>query len=622
MTVETTDRKESFAGGQGSLTFSFRALEDHPEYIKVLTVSSGTETLLTYTTDYTVAITAGGVGGVVTVSPSYSTSYTYTVYRETAKTQETDYDDYNQFPSDTLEEDLDRRCCVEQEEDEDNDRAVKVNISSSLSGSALYLPTAAASNLIGWNAAADGFANVVPATLDFITLDTDGTLAANSDANVSSQKAVKTYADTKAPTASPTFSGQVSISGPETDSQVTIDGSFGDGITGDNRALGIISTIYPDPLTGARSCESINCRPSYVLPTAGNIASIEGYHIDMSGAWSSWATGLWDPSLTTLTTVGTIAGFRMRGLSLPTAGGTVENVYGIYIDANLGGGTVTNYNIFSDGATSINRINGTLTVYGNDGHLIGGGGPGANGAAYVGVSVNPKVTTQLGASGGSSIVKITGSAAPSISSVGIGMLLQPTFTVAASGAHTAFSSAYILPPTITPSGGTVANITTLRLDGTPSGGTSSNYSIWSTAGLVRHGQYGAGDASFDSNGIMATSSDERLKDVKGDFNTGLNEILSLNPVLYKYNKKSGLETKNVYCGFLAQDVKQYIPEAVGIDRDGYYSLSNRPIIAALVNAVKDLMEEIDDIRDEVGLKIKERLVEPIENDDRIIKPSK
>jgi hypothetical protein len=43
--------------------------------------------------------------------------------------------------------------------------------------------------------------------IDLTYLDTDGTLAANSDTKIASQKAVKTYADTKSPLESPTFIG-------------------------------------------------------------------------------------------------------------------------------------------------------------------------------------------------------------------------------------------------------------------------------------------------------------------------------------------------------------------------------------------------------------------------------
>jgi hypothetical protein len=157
MTVETTARKQSFAGGQGTLTYTFRSLTDHPEYIKVVAVSSGTETLLTYSTDYSVAPAADGVGGVVTVSPTFSTAYTYTVYRDTALVQESDYDDFNQFPADTLEEDLDRRALIDQEIGEDTDRTLKIPIS--VTGVDAELPVPVADKILGWNSAATAIEN-------------------------------------------------------------------------------------------------------------------------------------------------------------------------------------------------------------------------------------------------------------------------------------------------------------------------------------------------------------------------------------------------------------------------------------------------------------------------------
>jgi hypothetical protein len=157
MTVETTARKQSFAGGQATLTFTFKCLPDHPEDIKVVAVSSGTETVLTYGVDYTVDLASDGVGGTVTLTPSFSTLYTHTVYRETANKQESDYEDFNQFPADTLEEDLDRRTLVEQEMQEDLDRSVKLPISSTASD--LALPEPVAGKALKWNATADALVN-------------------------------------------------------------------------------------------------------------------------------------------------------------------------------------------------------------------------------------------------------------------------------------------------------------------------------------------------------------------------------------------------------------------------------------------------------------------------------
>ena len=43
-----------------------------------------------------------------------------------------------------------------------------------------------------------------------------------------------------------------------------------------------------------------------------------------------------------------------------------------------------------------------------------------------------------------------------------------------------------------------------------------------------------------------------------------------------------------YSGFSAQNVQAYIPEAIATDTRGYLTLDERPIIAALVNAVKQI----------------------------------
>ncbi len=138
MTVESSSRKQNFAGGQSALTFSFKTLVAHPEFIKVAVTSGSTQTILTYNSGYTVSLNSDGVGGIVTVSPSYSTAYTYTVYRDTDDLQESDYNDFNQFPAGTLEDDLDRRTLISQERSDDVDRVPTLPIS--YTGSAISLP--------------------------------------------------------------------------------------------------------------------------------------------------------------------------------------------------------------------------------------------------------------------------------------------------------------------------------------------------------------------------------------------------------------------------------------------------------------------------------------------------
>ena len=56
--------------------------------------------------------------------------------------------------------------------------------------------------------------------------------------------------------------------------------------------------------------------------------------------------------------------------------------------------------------------------------------------------------------------------------------------------------------------------------------------------------------------------------------------------------------ENTYTGFSAQNVKANIPESVGQDDRGFLTLSNRPIIGALVNSVKELKTENDTLKAE------------------------
>jgi Chaperone of endosialidase/Repeat of unknown function (DUF5907) len=92
---------------------------------------------------------------------------------------------------------------------------------------------------------------------------------------------------------------------------------------------------------------------------------------------------------------------------------------------------------------------------------------------------------------------------------------------------------------------------------------------------------------------LTGTSDARLKKFRF-YHDGLTSILQINPIVYRWNddgqKYTGLSGDRDYVGFLAQDVQMSIPEAItGFEGTAkYLSLDDRPIIAALVNAVKEL----------------------------------
>lgn len=79
-----------------------------------------------------------------------------------------------------------------------------------------------------------------------------------------------------------------------------------------------------------------------------------------------------------------------------------------------------------------------------------------------------------------------------------------------------------------------------------------------------------------------------MKNIDGAFTRGLADVLLLSPVSYHWNAASGLDTSTQYSGFSAQNVQQAIPEAVGSSTNGYLTLQDRPLIAAIVNAMKEI----------------------------------
>ncbi|HLF64261.1 MAG TPA: tail fiber domain-containing protein [Saprospiraceae bacterium] len=103
-----------------------------------------------------------------------------------------------------------------------------------------------------------------------------------------------------------------------------------------------------------------------------------------------------------------------------------------------------------------------------------------------------------------------------------------------------------------------------------------------------------------STSTWTITSDERLKNIDGDYTKGLNEILQLEPVRYHYkngaNRAFGpdvLATENV--GLTAQAVQKVFPEAVGKDEDGTLNMNLHPILIAQINAIRELNAKVDDV---------------------------
>jgi hypothetical protein len=118
-----------------------------------------------------------------------------------------------------------------------------------------------------------------------------------------------------------------------------------------------------------------------------------------------------------------------------------------------------------------------------------------------------------------------------------------------------------------------------------------------------------GSAGKPGGGSWSNASDERLKNVKRNFNRSLEAIDELNPVYYTYKKNNEIDlpVNEEYVGLLAQEVQKVIPEAVGEYEKGYLSVNNDPIIWTMLNAIKELKAKNSFITKEM-LKTKAELV--------------
>ena len=99
------------------------------------------------------------------------------------------------------------------------------------------------------------------------------------------------------------------------------------------------------------------------------------------------------------------------------------------------------------------------------------------------------------------------------------------------------------------------------------------------------------DGSLYTYGFVQTSmggylfSDQRLKNVKGGYTAGLNEIRKLKPYnyIFKADKK-----KEPQVGVIAQDLRKVFPHAVKKDNKGYLKIRQDDMFYAMLNSIKQL----------------------------------
>lgn len=253
---------------------------------------------------------------------------------------------------------------------------------------------------------------------------------------------------------------------------------------------------------------------------------------------------------TATTTTGSVAG----GVLFQTGSASVDAQPGMF--AIVTGNAVTNnhtaFNV--SGATG-----GTNSIYGQCGSATSGV---AGGVAFVG-----GVASASGGTAGG--IYLTGGKAT------------------ASGA----SAGNVVIATGTAVAGATAGSITFQTGTTA----SANAMTISSAGVVTITNLATGNLTSVS-GVITSSSDIRLKQNIRSFDRGFEALQTIEPITYNFTEASGIPTDVDVTGFSAQNVQESIPEAISVGKDGYLGLSDRPIIAALVNAVKAQQKQIDELK--------------------------
>lgn len=163
------------------------------------------------------------------------------------------------------------------------------------------------------------------------------------------------------------------------------------------------------------------------------------------------------------------------------------------------------------------------------------------------------------------------------------------------------------------------NVGSFRMGGSDVIDASKNMTSIRCIGVNTADPNSAGQIRATGN-IVSNYSDARLKDVQGNIENALEKVCSLNGVIYKVNelaKENGFEGDELQAGLLAQEVQAVLPEVVlpapfdiaqnedkeaGIfeeysaSGENYMTVQYERIIPLLVEAIKELKQEINTLK--------------------------
>nr|MBA2707479.1 hypothetical protein [Gemmatimonadaceae bacterium] len=166
MTISSTTNRNNYIGNGATSVFSygFRIFVNTDLLVTKRLISTGVETVLVLTTDYTVSGVGAAAGGNVTlVAGALAATYALSIRRVRTLTQSTDIRNQGTFYPEVHEDTFDKLVMIDQQQQDEIDRSVKMAETSTETD--VVFPEPAASAVVRWNAAATALATISPAAL-------------------------------------------------------------------------------------------------------------------------------------------------------------------------------------------------------------------------------------------------------------------------------------------------------------------------------------------------------------------------------------------------------------------------------------------------------------------------
>jgi hypothetical protein len=153
MTISTTIIKNSYSGNNSTTVFAYTfEIAANTEIQVIIRSSTGTETVKSLTTDYTVSGVGSATGGNVTMVSPPATGETLVIRRVTPKTQTVDLVENDPFTAETVEGAFDKAIAVTQEVQEEVDRSIKLSRTNTMASTEFTVDAATrASKILGFD---------------------------------------------------------------------------------------------------------------------------------------------------------------------------------------------------------------------------------------------------------------------------------------------------------------------------------------------------------------------------------------------------------------------------------------------------------------------------------------